>query len=52
MSAALILQHNNMLLTYRSIRKPMPPPTKIERPKRGRGYKRPRNGKEIYGDEE
>lgn len=33
------------------IRKPTPPPTRIERPIRGRGYKRPRNKKELYGEE-
>lgn len=35
---------------YRSIRKPIPPPTRIVRPLRGRGYRRPRNQKDIYGE--
>lgn len=28
------------LAAYKSIRKPLPPPTKIERPLKGRGYRR------------
>jgi hypothetical protein len=36
---------------YKSIRKPTPPPTRIERPMRGRGYRRPQNKKELYGEE-
>ena len=39
------------LEAYRSIRKPLPPPTRIERPKKGRGYRRPRNKKELYAEE-
>ena len=32
---------------YKSIRKPLPPRTRVERPIRGRGYKRPQNNKEL-----
>lgn len=40
------------LAIYKSIRKPTPPPTRIMRPIKGRGYKRPKNKKDIYGKEE
>lgn len=40
------------LEAYKSVRKPCPPPTRVERPQKGRGYRRPRNKKEIYGQEE
>jgi len=36
---------------YKMVRKPTPPPTRIERPLKGRGYRRPQNKKEIYGQE-
>lgn len=36
---------------YKTIRKPLPPQTKVERPLRGRGYKRPQNNQELYGEE-
>lgn len=51
MSAALIILHNNMLLAYRSIRKPMPPKTRIIRPLKGRGYRRPKNKEDIRANE-
>ena len=37
------------LEAYRSVRKPMPPPTRIERPVRGRGYRRRGRYGKIYG---
>lgn len=40
------------LEVYKIIRKPLPPRTRIERPVKGRGYFRPRNKKDIYGEEE
>lgn len=41
----------NQWKIYKSIRKPIPPQGKIERPKKG-PYKRPHNKKDIYGEEE
>jgi hypothetical protein len=40
---------------YKSIRKPIPPATKVERPKKGADYKRPQGTWEkwsFYGNEE
>lgn len=40
------------LAIYKSIRKPIPPATRVIRPLKGRGYKRPRNKKDIHATEE
>lgn len=38
---------------WKSVRKPMPPPTRVERPAKGQGYKRPQGTwqKYLYGNE-
>lgn len=37
---------------YKSIRKPMPPATKVIRPLKGRGYRRSYNKKDVHAIEE
>ena len=39
------------LAMYKSIRKPKAPRTRVIRPLKGRGYMRPRNGKEFHGQD-
>ena len=41
---------DEQIAAIKSIRKPLPPPTVIIRPAKGRGYRRPQNKKEIYGE--
>lgn len=45
------LLQNQSYAIYRSIRKPLPPKTRVERPRKGKlAYQRPKNDREIYED--
>jgi len=41
----------NFIKIYKSIRKPIPPPPKVETPTKGGRYKRPKNKKDIHEEE-
>lgn len=45
-----VYQENRWAI-YKMIRKPVPPPTRVERPAKGRGYRRPQNKKELHSNE-
>jgi len=42
----------DQLAIYKSIRKPVPPTTRVIRPEKGCGYRRPRNKKDTHATEE
>lgn len=42
----------SQLEAYRSVRKPVPPPTRVERPTKGQGYRRRGRYRKDYGQED